>query len=63
MGVPKIIRKNNHRYIFVKQCNKNMFLYEEEKLKYKVCFTRFDLGMIKEVIPASTHVNPENVKI
>ena len=29
MGVLKIISKNNHEYIFVKQVNKNMFLYKD----------------------------------
>ncbi|MCX4303793.1 MAG: hypothetical protein OSJ66_07305 [Clostridia bacterium] len=63
MKIPKIISKNNHEYIFVKQVNKNMFLYKDMLYGYNECFTKFDLGMIKEIVPASTHVNPENVKI
>lgn len=47
MKIPKIIRKNNHKYIFVKQVNKNMFLYKDMLYGYNKCFIRFDLGMIK----------------
>lgn len=63
MKIPKIISKNNHEYIFVKQVNKNMFLYKDMLYGYNECFTKFDLGMVKEIVPASTNVNPENVKI
>jgi len=49
MGVPKIFSKNNHEYIFVKQVNKNMFLYKDMLYGYKECFTKFDLGLVKEV--------------
>lgn len=64
MGIPKIISKNNHEYIFVKQVNKNMFLYKDMLYGYKECFAKFDLGMVKEVIePTKTDVKPEKVKI
>lgn len=64
MGVPKIISKNNHEYIFVKQVNKNMFLYKDMLYGYNECFTKFDLGLVKEIIePSKTDVKPEKVKI
>ncbi len=50
MKIPKIISKNNHEYIFVKQVNKNMFLYKDMLYGYNECFTKFDLGMVKEII-------------
>ena len=82
MGVLKIISKNNHEYIFVKQVNKNMFLYTKmrnvaglstseaqkssdmfAKCRYNECFTKFDLGMVKEIIePPKTEIKPEKVK-
>lgn len=62
--IPKIISKNNHEYIFVKQVNKNMFLYKDMLYGYNECFTKFDLGMVKEIIePPKTEVKPERVKI
>lgn len=45
MGIPKIVHKNNHTYTFVKQCNKDIFLYESE-LGFKETFDRFDLGVL-----------------
>lgn len=64
MKIPKIISKNNHEYIFVKQVNKNMFLYKDMLYGYNECFTKFDLGMVKEIIePPKTEVKPERVKI
>lgn len=64
MKIPKIISKNNHEYIFVKQVNKNMFLYKDMLYGYNECFTKFDLVMVKEIIePPKTEVKPERVKI
>lgn len=48
MKIPKIISKNNHEYIFEKQCNSNMFLYRDMLYGYKECFTRYELGLVKE---------------
>ena len=62
MGVPKRFSKNNHEYIFVKQVNKTMFLYKDMLYGYNECFTKFDLGMVKEVVkPPKTEVKPERV--
>jgi len=48
MRIPKVISKNNHEYIFEKQCSENMFLYKEMLYGYKECFTKFDLGIVKQ---------------
>ena len=49
MRIPKIISKNNHEYIFVKQCNDNLFLYKDMLYHYKETFTKHDLGLVKEI--------------
>ncbi len=63
MKIPKIVSKKNQKYEFVKQVNKNMFLYKNILYGYKECFTLFDLGIIEEIVPAGTHLNPEKVRI
>ena len=50
MKIPKIISKNNHEYIFVKQNNENAFLYKDLMFGYNETFTKFDLGLVKPVI-------------
>ena len=50
MRIPKIISKNRHEYIFVKQNNSKTFLYQDLLYGYKETFTDFDLGLIKPVI-------------
>lgn len=44
MKIPKIISKKEHEYIFVKQCNENLFLYKDMLYGYTECFTKYDLG-------------------
>ena len=64
MEIPKIISKNNREYILEKQCNKNLFLYRNIKYGYSECFTIFDLGLLREVIPApKTNINPEKIRL
>ena len=64
MKIPKIISKNGHEYIFVKQNNSKTFLYQDLLYGYKETFTDFDLGMIKEVIPPPKNdLNVEKVKL
>ena len=64
MKIPKIISKNKNEYIFIKKCNENMFLYKDMLYGYTECFSRFDLGLVKEILPPPrTDVNPERVKI
>jgi hypothetical protein len=39
-----------------------MFLYKDMLYGYNECFTKFDLGMVKEVVkPPKTEVKPERV--
>lgn len=47
MKIPYKIIKNNKTYIYQKQCNKNLFLYKEEKLGFRECFLLQDLIEIK----------------
>lgn len=37
---------NNHIYKYINQCNDNLYLYEEQKCKYKSAFDSFQLGLI-----------------
>lgn len=64
MKIPKVISKNNHEYIFVKQCNENLFQYKDLMYGYYECFNRQDLGLIKEIIkPPRSDLNVEKVKL
>lgn len=45
--VPSKIRKNNRVYIYQEQCNDNLYLYKEEKIGFKECFTIQDLVALK----------------
>ena len=47
MKIPKIISKNNHEYIFVKEY-KNFIMYEDMITHTKECFNRQELGLVKE---------------
>ena len=60
MRIPKVIGKNNREYIFVKQINGNMFLYQEMLYGYKECFSKHDLGLIKRQKELK-HIKPEKV--
>ena len=60
MKIPKVISKNNHEYILVKQCNENLFQYKDLMYGYYECFTKFDLDLI-EKRKAPRKMSPENV--
>lgn len=47
MKIPKIISKDNHEYIFVKEY-KNFIMYEDMLTGAKECFKRQELGLVKE---------------
>lgn len=47
MKIPKILKKNNRKYLLVKIYD-NYVLYEEEWTGYKECFMKHELGLIKE---------------
>lgn len=48
MKIPKVISKNEHEYILVKQVNDKIFLYKDLMYGYKECFTLYDLELIKK---------------
>lgn len=50
MKIPKIISKNGHEYIFVKEYP-NFILYKDMITGVKETFQRYDLGLVKEIIP------------
>lgn len=47
MKIPKIISNNNHEYILIQQCNKDLWLYQDLMYGYKKAFTSFELGLRK----------------
>lgn len=49
MKTPKIISKNGHKYIFVKEYP-NFVLYKDMTTGVQETFKRYDLGLIKPVI-------------
>lgn len=62
MKIPKIIRKNNHEYIFEK-IYPNYIMYKEKITGIKECFLRHELGLIKPTnIMEGFKLNPDNVK-
>lgn len=63
MNIPKVISKNNHEYILVNKINDNLYLYKDLMYGYKECFTKYDLGLVKEIAPPpKSNINPEKVK-
>lgn len=46
MRIQKVISKNNHEYIFVKEYDK-FILYKDMITKVKECFSKQELGLIK----------------
>lgn len=50
MKIPKIISKNGHEYIFIKQNNSKTYLYKDLLYGFKETFTDYDLGLVKEVV-------------
>lgn len=46
MKIPKIISKNGHKYIFVKEYP-NFILYQDMLTGVRETFQRYDLGLIK----------------
>ena len=49
MKIPKIISKNGHEYIFIRQNNSKTYLYQDLLYGYKETFTDYDLGLVKPV--------------
>lgn len=62
MKIPKIISKDNHEYIFIKEY-KNFIMYEDMLTHCKECFSRQELGLIKSTnIMKGFKLNPQKVK-
>ena len=58
MKIPKIISKNNHEYIFVKEYPNFVMITH-----CKECFKTQDLGLVKEIVkPPKADLNVEKVK-
>ena len=49
MKIPKILKKNNRKYKLVK-IYENYVLYEEVETGYKECFSKHELGLIKQQV-------------
>ncbi len=49
MTIPNTIRVRNRKYIFVKEYE-NYIRYKEAEAGYMVCFTKHELGLVKEII-------------
>ena len=63
MKIPKIISKNGHEYIFVKEYP-NLILYKDMITGVRETFQRYDLGLVKEKVkPAKSDLRTEKVKI
>lgn len=63
MKIPKILKKNNRKYKLLK-IYKTYVLYEDIETKAKECFTKHELGLIKDTgAMRGFKRNPENVRI
>lgn len=59
--VPSKINRSNRVYIYKEQVNDRVYLYEEEKTKFKECFLLQDLVQLKEQIePIKKHGGGSN---
>lgn len=59
--VPSRIKRNNHVYRYIEQVNDRVYLYEEEKTKFKECLLLQDLVQLKEQIePIKKHEGGSN---
>lgn len=63
MKTPKVISKNGHKYIFVKEYP-NFVLYKDMITGVRETFQRYDLGLVKEKVkPPKSDLRTEKVKI
>lgn len=69
MNIPLEFEKENKYYVYIKQCNDNLFLYEVYSLDrknvfYYETFQAFDLGLVEQIVePPRQSIHPENVII
>ena len=62
MKIPKIISKNGHEYIFVKEYP-NFILYEDMLTGVREAFQRYDLGLVKEKVKPGTILKKTRIKV
>ena len=62
MKIPKIINKNGHEYIFIKECP-NFILYQDMLTGVKETFQKYDLGLVKEIVKPQDRSIKYNIKI
>lgn len=62
MKIPKIISKDGHEYIFVKEYP-NFVLYEDMITGVKEAFQRYDLGLVKEKVKPGTILKKTRIKL
>ncbi len=62
MKIPKIISKNGHEYIFVKEYP-NFILYKDMITGVKETFQRYDLGLVKEIVKPDTTIKKTRIKM
>lgn len=62
MKIPKIINKNGHEYIFVKEYP-NFILYKDMLTGVKEAFQRYDLGLVKEKVKPGTTLKKTRIKV
>lgn len=55
MKIPKIISKNNHEYIFVKEYP-NFIMYKDMITGVKQNFNRQELGLVKEMTEKTKNI-------
>lgn len=46
MKIPKILKKKDKKYIFIKKINNNLFLYKDMKINTYETFQKFDIAKI-----------------
>ncbi len=62
MKIPKIISKNGHEYIFVKEYS-NFILYKDMITGVKETFQRYDLGLVKEKVRPETVLKKTRTRV
>lgn len=64
MKIPKNVVKKKEKYVFIKKCNNNLFLYQNVEHEYIECFSKFDLGLVKQTVEVEIekNIHPENIK-
>ena len=55
MRIPKIISKNNREYIYEKTYP-NYIMYKDLLTGVKECFSRYELGLLKEQMPRTRNL-------